>query len=83
MFLLLVLKSNYDYHRVDPPSTGFFDTVFAGYFGGHLVGNQFTFTGIFHDMCHFFSNVSDDTHDLMKLCDTLNRLRSLQPYCPC
>ena len=27
--------------------------------------------------------VSDDTHDLMKLCDTINRLRSLQPYCPC
>ena len=26
--------------------------------------------------------VSDDTHDLMKLCDS-NRLRSLQPYCPC
>ena len=48
----MVLQSNGNYHRVDPSSTGFYDSVFIGGFSGHFDVNSSTQLGIFHDMCH-------------------------------
>lgn len=41
-----------DYHRVDPSSTGFYDSVFIGGLSDHFDVNSSTRLGIFHDMCH-------------------------------